>query len=191
MTKTKVLIIDDEPETVDMVKSFLELFEFEVEGQYTGAAGMQAAVEGSPKVIILDLMLPDADGFQICRLLRHHDQTSTIPIIILSARVSKDDEAKGMYAGATSYLRKPVDLNKLVEQMRQVVKTGHVLPRGAEVEAPGDKTRPGSALLKRPQPAETDRPPNRPGLSRKSDTVHIPGLFIPRVDPVDKSPEKD
>jgi DNA-binding response OmpR family regulator len=191
MTKTNILIIDDEPETVDMVKTFLELFEFEVASALTGAAGMQAALEGLPKVIILDLMLPDADGFQICRLLRHHAATRTIPILILSARVSKDDENKALRAGATVYLRKPVDLNRLVEDMRRVAASGHVAPSGfVEASDPADKTRPGT-FLKGPSAPDGSRPPNRPGLIQKTDTVHIPGMYIPRLDKKDKPADKE
>jgi DNA-binding response OmpR family regulator len=178
--KIRVLLIDDEPETVDMVKTFLELFEFDVEGQLTGGDGMQSAISNQPQVIVLDLMLPDADGFQICRLLRHHKMTRHIPIIILSARVSKDDEAKGLYAGATIYMRKPVDLNRLVEEMRRVVPTGHVPPPGySETSKPTESTKPitdtenGSSPVQRPAPS-------KPALSARKDTVHIPGMYIPR-----------
>jgi DNA-binding response OmpR family regulator len=188
MGKTKVLVVDDEPETVDMLKTFLELFEFEVEGQLTGTTGMQAAIEGKPGVIILDLMLPDADGFQICRLLRHHAITKTIPIIILSARSGKDDERKGLHAGATVYLRKPVDLNRLVEDVRRVVASGHVVPEGAAEMPPAeDKLRPGRILK---GGAEAEQHASKPGISRKSDTVNIPGMYIPRIDPIDKDSDK-
>lgn len=183
MTKNiKVLLIDDEPETVDMVKTFLELFEFEVEGQLTGGEGMAAAVQNQPQVIILDLMLPDADGFQICRLLRHHALTKTIPIIILSARVSKDDEAKGLYSGATIYMRKPVDLNRLVEEIRRVAPTGHVPPAGyTETSKPTEKTRPVTDDTE-DKPGSSEPVERKPAISRKTDTIHIPGMYIPRSD---------
>jgi len=181
--KTKVLLIDDEPETVDMVKSFLELFEFEVEGQLTGGEGMQSAIQNQPQVIILDLMLPDADGFQICRLLRHHQRTKSVPIIILSARVGKDDEARGLYSGATIYLRKPVDLNRLVEEMRRVVPLGHVPPPGfEETSKPTEATRPVTDTAENNPVPRDKRQPSKPAFTRKTDTVHIPGMYIPRAD---------
>jgi DNA-binding response OmpR family regulator len=191
MSKTKVLVVDDEPETVDMLKTFLELFEFEVDGQLTGATGMEAAFRDKPGVIILDLMLPDADGYQICRLLRHQTSTKMIPIIILSARSTKDDELKGIQAGATVYLRKPVDLNRLVEDVRRVVKTGHVAPQGPAEMAPGPESSSRAAsILKGGTADEAGRPPARPGLTQKTDTVHIPGLYIPRLDDKDTGKEK-
>ena len=186
MSKKQIVVIDDEPETVEMLKQFLELFEFEVTGAMTGTGGMQVAVSSKPDAIILDLMLPDADGYQICRLMRHHPNLVTTPILILSARISREDEIKGLSYGATVYLRKPIDLNKLVEELRKALETGHVAAAGIKPEpAPGDtgQLRPGTgAFLKgsvtgEPAPVEV-----QPGLKKKHQTVHIPGMYIPRED---------
>ncbi len=188
MTKQQIVVIDDEPDTVDMLKQFLELFEFDVTASYTGTGGMQLAIAMQPQAIILDLMLPDADGFQICRLMRHHANLRKTPILILSARVSKDDEAKGLASGATTYLRKPIDLNRLIEEVRRAIATGHVRPVGVAPEPAspdGSSTRPGGAhegnIESEPTPVSS-----KPAIKKRPATLHIPGLYIPRDDAGDK-----
>jgi DNA-binding response OmpR family regulator len=194
MSKKQIIVIDDEPETVEMLKQFLELFEFDVTGAMTGTGGMQLAVSGKPDAIILDLMLPDADGYQICRLMRHHPNLANTPILILSARISREDEIKGLSYGATVYLRKPIDLNKLVEALRKSLETGHVAAAGIKQEpAPGDtgKLSGGTgSFLKgsvtgEPAPVEV-----QPGFKKKHQTVHIPGMYIPRDLQDPKDPNK-
>ena len=190
MAKQHILVIDDEPETVDMLKQFLELFEFEVTGSLTGNGGMQIAINSVPQAIVLDLMLPDADGYQICRLMRHHPSLRKTPILILSARIGKDDEIKGLSSGATVYLRKPIELNKLVEELRQAIATGHIPAAGMrEQPAPHTPaTKPGaphdSQGESSPAPVESQR-----ALKKKPATLHIPGMYIPR-DVEDKKDEK-
>lgn len=181
MGKIPVLLIDDEPETVDMLKSFLELFEFEVQGALTGADGLKLATHTEPKVIILDVMLPDADGFQICRLLRFHPTLQYTPIVILSARTGAEDERRGLAAGGTLYLRKPIDLNKLMEELRRVVQTGHVA-QAPLVEMPGEGT-----VMVTDESEDVDKRIEEPQepvspLKARRATLHIPGLYIPRDD---------
>ncbi len=182
MTKQQILMIDDEPETVDMLKQFLGLFEFEVTGSSTGTEGMQLAVSMVPQAILLDLNLPDGDGFQICRLMRHHPNLRTTPIVILSARVGKDDEIKSLASGATAYLHKPIDLNRLVEELRHTIQTGHVPAAGIRQEPPpseADSEGPDHLLRGKIQsrPAQVD---SQSPLKGKRSTVHIPGMYIPR-----------
>ena len=132
MAAPRVLIIDDEPETVSMLKLFLELFGFEVMGTHTGKAGMKAIDEYKPHALILDLMLPDADGYQICRTLRDAPETRRLPIIMLSARTSQSDVKRGYKMGATRYLKKPVDLDLLVSELRNVIEAATHAPPTVE-----------------------------------------------------------
>jgi len=192
MTKPHIVVIDDEPETVEMLKQFLELFDFEVTGSLTGTGGMQLAINAQPQAVILDLMLPDADGYQICRLMRHHPLLKKTPILILSARVGKDDELKGLACGATVYLRKPIDLNKLIEELRQSILTGHIPAPGIKPEPPPhdpDSTKPGALeegqIQGAPAPVEA-----KPGLKARHTTLHIPGMYIPRDLDEEKKDEK-
>jgi DNA-binding response OmpR family regulator len=181
MSKIRVLTIDDEEETLELLKTFLEMFDCEVSTALNGMEGLKQASVGKPDVVILDLMLPDADGFQICRLIRHQDVTRKTPVIILSARSNTEDEIRGFRAGATAYLRKPVDLNVLVEQVRKLYASGHIPPPGYEQPiAEPRATASGNLLgkpLGRPEDAQADA---RPAIKKRPDTLHIPGMYIPR-----------
>lgn len=116
----KVVIIDDEPETLRMLEAFLKLLKFEVVGKLTGTEGRQAIAEHNPDVLVLDLMLPDMDGLELCREVRRQTETANLPVVILSARTTRDDERRGYEAGANIYLKKPVDLDHLAEAIRRV-----------------------------------------------------------------------
>jgi DNA-binding response OmpR family regulator len=163
--KIRVLIIDDEPETVNLIKSYLEMFDMEVIAAHTGMEGMMMLPREKPTVLVLDLMLPDADGYQLCRLIRHQTATKDLPIIVLSARSTQLDEDRGYGMGASLYLRKPVDLTKLVEEIKRVARTGHV---SADNEQKFD-----SSHLPKPKPG-------------REQTLNIPGMYIPR----EKDPPK-
>lgn len=94
-----------------------------------------------PDAIVLDLMLPDMDGLFVCKTLREKVDTANVPVIMLSARSSKEDVQRGYDAGATLYLKKPVDLNKLLADVKRVIaEGGHVPPsadqRNADADAP-------------------------------------------------------
>lgn len=141
MTATRVLIIDDEPETVSMLKAFLDLFGFEVRTALTGTSGLKAVAEFSPHALILDLMLPDTDGYEVCRLLRDYPGTQTLPIIILSARTSHEDVKRGYAVGATRYLKKPVNLDVLLEEVRAVVAAVKHAPPSEEQQEKDAKKR--------------------------------------------------
>lgn len=120
--KTRVLIIDDEPETVSILTMFLNMVGFDASGELTGRAGQDAIKSMPPDVLILDLMLPDADGYEICRALRAEDATRNMPIIILSARTTREDVRKGYEVGATRYMKKPVDLDFLANEVKTLAK---------------------------------------------------------------------
>lgn len=134
--KIKVLIVDDEPETVSLLVAFLRLFDCDPQGVYTGQSGLRAVAEQRPDVLILDLMLPDMDGLEVCRRLREQPDTHDLPIVILSARTSPEDVKLGYAAGATRYLKKPVDLDLLLEEVRRVAALKHhKAPSEAEQQA--------------------------------------------------------
>ncbi len=139
-SKIKVLIIDDEPETVNLLVAFLRLFDCEAQGVYNGQSGLKAATEQRPDVLILDLMLPDMDGLEVCRRLREQPTTHDLPIVILSARTSPEDVKLGYAAGATRYLKKPVDLDLLLKEVRRVAALKHhEAPSEAEQRADAER----------------------------------------------------
>ncbi len=126
--KTRVVIIDDEPETVELLVAYFKLIKLEAYGAFTGKTGLKAIAEHHPNVVVLDLMLPDMDGFVICEELRKDPATAKLPVVILSARTSREDVRRGYAAGATRYLKKPVDLDRLATEVKRVAASGEHKP---------------------------------------------------------------
>ncbi len=187
MAGEKIVIIDDEMDTVSILAKFLEMCGFQVIGSLTGMEGMQAVAAHKPDIIILDLMLPDADGYQLCRLMRHQPSSKETPVIMLSARTTRDEVVRGYKVGATSYLKKPVDLNKLLEEVNRLLHTPHVTPPEAEIEASATQPPSGgrAALMGSAANDQNELSPKRKQAANgtnvgKTGTVHIPGMYIPR-----------
>jgi CheY-like chemotaxis protein len=105
--KAKVLVVDDEPDVLDLVSYNLGQAGFLVETAADGADGLRKARSVSPDLILLDLMLPEMDGLEVCKLLRRDPKTNTIPIIMLTARAGEIDRIVGLELGATDYVPKP------------------------------------------------------------------------------------
>ena len=111
----RVLIIEDEKSIADLERDYLELEGMSVNVQTNGAAGLQAAEAEDFDLIILDIMLPDMDGFEICRRLRKSHDT---PMIMVSARTEKIDKIRGLGLGADDYITKPFDPAELVARVK-------------------------------------------------------------------------
>lgn len=112
---SKILIIEDEVAIAELEKDYLELSDFQVETRNTGDAGLQAALEGQFDLIILDLMLPGMDGFEICRQIREKKNT---PIIMVSAKKDDIDKIRGLGLGADDYMTKPFSPSELVARVK-------------------------------------------------------------------------
>ncbi len=134
----RVLVVDDEPSLVDAVSTALRYEGFEVTEARTGRAGLTAAQDGNADLIVLDVMLPDLDGFQVATRLREDGVTT--PVLFLTARDALDDKAAGFAAGADDYLTKPFSLAELVMRVKAILRragavedSSHVI-RFADVE---------------------------------------------------------
>src|SRR4030065_527012 len=107
----KILVIDDEPKIVEICQDYLIKAGFEVSHAYDGRTGLSLAQRNKPDLIVLDLMLPEMDGLDVCRELRHE---SNVPIIMLTARVEETDKLLGLELGADDYITKPFSPRELV-----------------------------------------------------------------------------
>ncbi len=135
--KKKILVIDDDPSVVKMLSLLLETRGYEVEIASSGEEGLNK-VSRTTDLILLDLVLPDQDGFDVCRKLKEGRESKQVPIIILSAKIQSRDIVEGLYLGAEDYLTKPFEYEELVARMETVMRrcsifyTGNVDSKGEE-----------------------------------------------------------
>ena len=108
---SKILIIEDEEAIADLEKDYLELSDFQVEICNTGDVGLKTALEGEFDLVILDLMLPGMDGFEVCKKIR---EKKNIPILMVSAKKDDIDKIRGLGLGADDYMTKPFSPSELV-----------------------------------------------------------------------------
>ena len=114
----KVLIVDDETAIVDLIKINLELEGFEAIGCYSGSEAVKLAPSFGPDLILLDIMLPDMSGFEVCKSL----QSLNIPVIMLTAKNDIKDKLYGLELGADDYITKPFDSRELVARIRTILR---------------------------------------------------------------------
>lgn len=119
MADKKVLVVDDDAKTVELVKLYLDRDGYQVLTAYDGVEALRLAREGYPDLIVLDLMLPDIDGLEICRTLRRE---SDVPIIMLTARTTDRDKLAGLDLGADDYVTKPFSPKELAARVRAVLR---------------------------------------------------------------------
>ena len=119
--RAKILAVDDEPELTDLMQYHLVRAGHEVVTAANGWEAINAVRNSRPDIILLDLMLPDLDGFGVCEILRRDPQTATIPIVIVSAWSSPDSRNLGLELGALDYLTKPFSPQELVDRVNRLV----------------------------------------------------------------------
>ncbi|MBP7690697.1 MAG: response regulator transcription factor [Anaerolineales bacterium] len=118
MSKT-ILVIDDEPRIAEICRDYLSAAGFEVLTAGAGRQGLALARKAKPDLVVLDLMLPELDGLDVCRELRRE---SAVPIVMLTARVEESDKLVGLELGADDYLTKPFSPRELVARVRAVLR---------------------------------------------------------------------
>jgi DNA-binding response OmpR family regulator len=115
----KILVVDDEPKIAEICQDYLKAAGYEVVTAMTGPEGLAAARREKPDLVVLDLMLPEMDGLDVCRALRRE---SDVPIIMLTARVEETDKLIGLEIGADDYITKPFSPRELVARVRVVLR---------------------------------------------------------------------
>ena len=119
----KVLVVDDEADIVELVRYNLEMDGHELFCARNGMEALNQARKHLPDVILLDLMLPDMDGFSICEILRCQPSTANIPVIMLTAMAGEMPRLHGFEVGASDYCLKPIRVRDLRERVRSVIET--------------------------------------------------------------------
>jgi DNA-binding response OmpR family regulator len=113
----KILVIEDDPPTLRLIRYTLECEGYQVPTATNGLAGIKKAKSEEPDLIILDVMLPGIDGFEICHRLRAQPQTAQLPILMVSAKAQEIDKATGLKIGANDYITKPWNRIELVTKI--------------------------------------------------------------------------
>ena len=151
----KVLIVDDERSIVDILRYNLEKNDMTAVCAYDGAEGLRLARECDPDVILLDVMLPEMDGFEVCRTLRA--EGNNVPIIMITAREEETDKVFGLELGADDYITKPFSMRELLARVRtNMRRAASMAPAAAEEpgrpdkgQGPGHRPHPPRRLQKR------------------------------------------
>jgi two-component system phosphate regulon response regulator PhoB len=145
--KSKVLVVDDEPEAVELVEFNLKGAGYEVSTASDGAEALNKARRIQPNLVILDVMMPEIDGMEVCKLLRRDPATSGIPIIMLTAKASEVDRVLGLELGADDYVVKPFSPRELVLRVKKL------LDRGKPADAAKEKMVFGDLVIDMPRHA--------------------------------------
>ena len=118
---TKVLVVDDSPTEIFQFKDMLESLGFEVITAENGRDGVALAAKEQPDCVLMDIVMPDMNGFQATRQISNGAETSHIPVIIVSSKDQETDKVWGERQGAQGYVTKPVELDELIEIIRRVI----------------------------------------------------------------------
>lgn len=115
----KILLIDDEPELLKAITICLKTSGYEVETAQDGVEGLEKAKDSKPDLIVLDILMPKMDGYEVCRLLKFDEKYKSIPVIMLTAKVQDIDKAMGKKVGADNYIAKPFEVQGLVDKIKK------------------------------------------------------------------------
>ncbi len=122
MTPTRVVCIEDEPQMIDLVKLILSRDGFEVIGAPSGFEGLQVVEDMQPDLVLLDLMMPDIDGWEVYQRMKANPTTSSIPVIVVTARAQSIDKVLGLHiAKVDDYITKPFGPAELLQSVEKVL----------------------------------------------------------------------
>ena len=132
---TRVLVIEDDKDIADLVAHYLGKAGFTTETIASGRDALKAIIDRPPELVVLDLMLPQLDGLEICRAVRSNARTAAVPIIMLTARGDESDRIVGLELGADDYIAKPFSPNELVARARALLRRAQrtSVSRGAAI----------------------------------------------------------
>lgn len=125
---SKILVVDDDIAINELIKINLELFGYDVITAYNGIQGFTLAKQELPSLIVLDIMMPDVDGYTVAKRIRENDSTKDIPILMLTAMGQLEDKVKGFDIGVDDYLVKPFEMEELKVRVRALLKRTNAIP---------------------------------------------------------------
>ncbi|MGD0040836.1 MAG: response regulator, partial [Isosphaeraceae bacterium] len=128
------LIVEDEPEANKLLGMLLRLRGYQTESAFTGEEALQLVAKAQPDVIFLDLMLPDINGYEICKILKSSRGTSLIPLVIITARIAAENRIESFCIGADDYIAKPYTPDRIFQAVEQAVRWSDQ-SRAGEIQA--------------------------------------------------------
>lgn len=127
----RILVVDDEEDALDLIDFNLKQAGYLVSRAKNGSEAIDVTKRESPDLIVLDLMLPEVDGLEVCRVLRRNEETSRIPIIMLTAKAAEMDRVIGLEVGADDYVTKPFSVRELVLRVKNLLRRRETNPEEA------------------------------------------------------------
>lgn len=122
----KILIIDDDEDIISLIKIILENENYNVTGAASGEEGIKTAIKQKPDLILLDIMMPVMDGWEILKMLRTEESTRKIPVAMLTCKTDVKDKLTGLQEGAIDYITKPFSPEELIERVDKIFKILHI-----------------------------------------------------------------
>ena len=127
----KILVVDDDVAINELIKINLELSGYKVVQAFDGVKGFALAKQELPSLVVLDVMMPEVDGFTVAKRIRQNDETKNIPIIMLTALSQLNDKVNGFNIGVDDYLVKPFEIQELMVRVRALLKRTNQIPQSA------------------------------------------------------------
>ncbi len=136
----RILVVDDDKEIVRLLRAYLEQAGYQVLAAYNGESALHLLWRERPELVVLDLMLPDRDGWDVTRIIRGDETLAATPIIMLTARVEDHDKIVGLELGADDYVTKPFNPREVVARIRAVLRRAAGGPAPSRIIQAGDLT---------------------------------------------------
>jgi two-component system sensor histidine kinase/response regulator len=152
MAAPKILVVDDQPINVQLLKRKLEREGMTVATSYSGREALDLVKTNRPDLILLDVMMPEMDGIEVCQRLQADLETKAIPVIFITARTSKEGKLEGLGVGAVDYITKPIDLDETLARVQTQLRFVAINRELIELQ-----TRLGEARRKAPPSAPSPR----------------------------------
>lgn len=121
MGKSKILVVDDEPFNVELLEGMLSM-DYDILTAYNGNEALEQVEKNSPDLILLDIMMPGLNGYEVCRRLKTNDATLSIPVVMVTALKEREDKIKAIQTGADDFLSKPVDQHELNARVKSLLR---------------------------------------------------------------------
>lgn len=120
----EILIVDDDPDIVDLLQTALTGVGYSVRTAATGTQALASARRAPPDLVLLDLMLPDVNGFTVCEAFRRHAATVSVPIMLITGMPGEFPRLAGMEVGADAYVQKPIKVKELISEVENLLRRG-------------------------------------------------------------------